>query len=552
MFERGSRLHTVLDTPVVSLMQPNGVAPPRPPPATWAQDLGLEDLIHAFGVDIRQAAFIRQTLSALTTDPTVVRWRQDVLTDFMRNPELVEQVKRLLPRLIDLRMGHNSLGRRKRSLLLETADRLAELDIYLSVVQDLYAALNAAELHGEALRILRQNLLAISQDEQFQHLRAQLPALQAPLHNIRSLTIGVNLDDQLQPRAAALLSINEQPVAEIRTFLNRLLGPRNDEEAKNALAPLHYVPSDPDQRPLSSLFQDLERLITQSAQPVAHALASYVRISSRPLSGLENELAFYTAAVRLIQRLASRGIVFCQPEIAPASERVSQIEGLINLHLAVHETDRIPVANDVLFDNQGRIAVLTGPNSGGKTTYIQAVGLAHVLFQAGLLVPARSARLSPVDAIFTHYPALESHQGRLSEEAARIRQICLGATRNSLVLLNESFSSTTAGEAFYLAQDLLSALRAIGVRAIYVTHLVELAEHLDEPAKTEGESAIYSLVAGIRFEEDEPQADLRAIPTFQIVRGAPQGRGYAHEIARRYGISLEQILQARHSSNNHT
>ncbi len=548
MSERNSRVRSIFDTPVVSLMQPVGSPSASATAVTWAQDLGLDDLIRAFNVSARHAPFIRQTLTALISDPVVIGWRQDVLNDFLHNPSLVERVNELLPRLTDLRMGHALLGKRQRSVLLETADRLAELDLFLGVVQDLCDALNDADLHAEALRTLRQNLLAISRNENFQNLRAQLPELQRPLQAIRSLTIGINLNAQLQPAAAMLLSINERPFVEGRSLLSRLFGDGKNEGEASGLAPLHYTPSDPDQRPLSQLFQDLERLITQSAQPVAHALARYVSISSRPLSGLENELVFYTAAVGLIRRLEARGIVFCQAVFAPTDERVSQIDGLVNLNLALRDATQLPVGNGVTFDDQGRIAILTGPNSGGKTTYVQAVGLAHVLFQAGLLIPARSARISPIDAIFTHYPALESQQGRLAEEAIRLRQICLNATRHSLVLLNESLASTTAGEALYLAQDLLIGLRTIGVRAVYATHLVELAEHLEELAAVEGESVVYSLVAGVRF-EDEANAELRAIPTFQIARGMPQGRGYAREIARRYGISLEQILQARRASD---
>lgn len=527
-------------------MWPGGRPPGGATSAAWAQDLGLEDLARAFGADARYMSYIRQTLAALQTDPAVITWRQAVLNDFMRNPGLVERVSALLPRLADLRMGHAMLGRRKRSLLLETADRLAELDIYLSVVQDLYDALQGIDIRSEALRGLRQNLLAMTNDENFQALRAELPELQRPLQSFASLTIGVNLDAQLQPVAAALLSINDRPFGEARSFLGRLLGIGAQNEEENGIAPLHFMPADPEQRPLSPLFQDLERLIAQATQPVARALGRYVRISSGPLAGLENELAFYVAAVGLIRRMEGHGLIFCQPEIAPIEERISEIEGLVNLNLALRDADHLPVSSDVAFNEQGRIAILTGPNSGGKTTYVQAVGLAHVLFQAGLPIPAQRARLSPVDAVFTHFPAPETQQGRLSEEAARLRHICQNATRHSLVLLNESLSSTTASEAIYLAQDLLCGLRAIGVRAVYATHLMELAERIAElETLVEGESAIYSLVAGMEIVEDTQGEELRAVPTFQIARGMPQGRGYAREIARRHGISLEQILAMR-------
>jgi DNA mismatch repair ATPase MutS len=147
--------------------------------------------------------------------------------------------------------------------------------------------------------------------------------------------------------------------------------------------------------------------------------------------------------------------------------------------------------------------------------------------------------MSPVDGIFTHFPALETRQqGRLAEEAARLRTIFAHVTGRSLVLLNETFSSTSSGEALYLAQDMLCGLRSAGARAIFATHLVELVAQVGEiEAAVAGESRLYSLVAGV-----ERRADGEFAPTHRITRGAPLGRSYAQEIARQHGISLDQIL----------
>jgi len=533
---------------IVSLMWPDGVRPQSHIETTWGQDLGLEELAHAFRSEGRYIPFIRQTLSTLNTDAGVIGWRQAVLSDFRANPRMVEAVNELLPRLASLRHNTAPLGGKKRSILLETADRLAELDTYVQVVLQLEALLRAVTLHSDGMRQLRENIQAITRDASFQKLRTELPELQRPLQRFSSLTIGINLDPQLLPTSAVLLSINEHTFGEARSFIGRLLGSPSDETLETGIAPLHLTPTNPEYRPLSALFQDLERLITQSAQPIARALNRYARVHSAPLLSLENELAFYAAAVGWIRRLEARGAVFCQPEVAPQEDRLSDVEGLVNVHLLMRdgESDQLPISNPLKLDDDGRIAILTGPNSGGKTTYLRAVGLAQALFQAGLFIPAQKARLSPVDAIFTHFPALESQQGRLSEEAARLRQICLNATRFSLVLMNESLSSTTASEASYLAQDVVCGLRAIGVRAVYATHLVELAEHINDfEHLVEGPSRVFSLVAGVQLLDEG--GDIHARPTFQIQRGAPQGRGYAREIARRHGISLEQILEARRS-----
>ncbi|MBX3085831.1 MAG: hypothetical protein KF716_29605 [Anaerolineae bacterium] len=548
MPDQTSRTRTPIHIAVGSLMWPPEQSSGGKPNAAWASDLGLDDLVRGLSSEQRYSPFIRETLLALTADPNVIAWRQAVFNDFMSNPKLAERARQLLPRLADLRMGNALFGKRQRSVLLETADRLSELDMFLNVIQELHQALAETTVQSDALRALAQQLLAIINSETFKDLKQKLPDLQRPLQHFASLTVGINLDAQLRPRSAILLSINEQNFVEARGMLARLLGVRSNDNEETGIAPLHQTPDDPSMRILSPLFQDLEMLIAETVQPVARALTRFVGVSSTPLSGLERELAFYVAAVRMVKELQAHGIPFCQPEIATAAERVTKIDGLVNLNLALRDPARQLVSNEAAFDDEGRIAVLTGPNSGGKTTYVQAVGIAQVMFQAGMMIPANSARISPVDGIYTHFPALETQQqGRLAEEAARLRTVCVKATNQSLVLLNESFSSTTANEAVYLAQDLLCGLRFIGVRAIFATHLVELVDRLAEmETNVTGASRLFSLVAHVELSEDA-SGEIHATPTFQIRRGVPQGRSYAQEIARRYGISLDQILQARRS-----
>ena len=546
MPDQSTRTRTPIAITVGSLMWPPGKTSIGKPDSAWAADLGLDEIVRSFSTDVRYASFIRETLLALTADPDVIAWRQAVFNDFLSNPTFAQRAQQLLTRLADLRLGNTLLGKHQRSILLETADRLSELEMFLTIIQELHQALTATTVRSDALKQLQQNLLVIINSENFKDLQVKLPEMQRPLQHFASLTVGINLDPQLRPISAILLSINEHSFTEARTLLARLLGVGGNDEDESGIAALHRTPADPSMRILSPLFQDLEALISETVQPVARALTRYVGVSSTPLSDLERELAFYVAAVQTTKRLEATGITFCQPEIAPPAERVSHIDGLINLNLALRDPSQKLVGNDVALDDNGRIAPLTGPNSGGKTTYLQAVGIAHVMFQAGLAIPARQARVSPLDAIYTHFPALETQrQGRLAEEATRLRTVCLHATPQSLILLNESFSSTTASEAVFLAQDLLCGLRFIGVRAIFATHLVELVDRLPAMEKTiEGTSRLFSLVANVEVREDA-SGELHATPTFQITRGRPQGRSYAQEIARRYGISLDQILQDR-------
>jgi hypothetical protein len=536
-----TRSRANLDIPLTSLMWPDGKVPKLTGSAAWEGDIGLSDLVKVLALNGRYIPYVRQILTALTPDTQTIRWRQAVLADFLANPTLVDTAVGLLQRLANLQTGSPMLGKRQRNLLLETADHLAELDSFVKVVEDLHTALAASQLQSEALQQVHANLTAVVADPNFQALQAELPELRKPLERITSLTVGINLDVELRPESAVLLSINAYRVGGGASWLLKVMGVGQSDDGESGIAQLHRVPEDLNQRPLSPLFQDLDRLLTQMAQPIARALNRYARTGAGALAYLEYELAFFAAAALMIRNAKAKGIAFCVPEPAEANERITRIDALANMALVLSHPEAV-VTSDVQFDDAGRIAILTGPNSGGKTTYLRSVGLAQVMFQAGLLLPAHSARLSPVDALFTHFPALETRQeGRLAEEAARLREVFQQATGKSLVLLNETFSSTSSGEAIYLAQDVLSGLRAIGARAIFATHLIELAERvsaIEEAVK--GDSQLYCLVAGVSVNE---QGEGR--PTYEIKRGLPLGQSYAREIARRHGISLEQILANR-------
>ena len=195
------------------------------------------------------------------------------------------------------------------------------------------------------------------------------------------------------------------------------------------------------------------------------------------------------------------------------------------------------VENDFAFDENARIYVLTGPNRGGKSVVTCAVGLAQAMTQLGLRVPARSAVISPVDGIYTHFPEGADDtidKGRLGEECARLREIFDSVTENSMILLDESLSSTGAYEASYIGQEILTGFGVARCRGVFSTHLHELAAAVPEVNRKICEAGgvpVDTLVAGI--EEGRR--------SFKIVRAKPDGKSYARDIANKYGLSLSDI-----------
>ncbi|BCX05680.1 MAG: hypothetical protein KatS3mg053_3618 [Candidatus Roseilinea sp.] len=525
-------------------------------------DLGIAELARALSLDSRYEGRVRQALLALCDDPTVIAYRQAALGDLLHNAALAEALRQLLPSLTQLGFyAVNNPARPNETALQQVVFRLGELESYVECVQRLRAVLlsHAGTLTSEGWRRVLDALTAIENDPAFQALRAELPEMLAKVRNIGSVTIGVNLDAHLQPSEATLLAINSHRFRGAGfSLLGKLLGKPDDNDggASPGLARLYRITL-PDHMPytranlmLVPLFKDLSEILESAAQPVAEALTRYARLSGQFLVSLEGEIAFYLGAVQLVRRIEAAGLPMCRPEILPREARTCQVRDLFNLNLALRMLAREPgaelrervVLNDARFDDEARIFVLTGPNQGGKTTYIQAIGLTHVLAQAGLPVPGRRACISPADAIFTHFaaeerPELES--GRLGEEARRLGEIFTHATRHSLVLLNESLSSTSPDESLYLARDVVRGLRLLGARAIFATHLHGLAAAAEQiNAETPGDSRVASLIAQTLARDGGDEAGVR---TYKITPGPPQGMSYARDIARKYGISFEQI-----------
>ena len=187
---------------------------------------------------------------------------------------------------------------------------------------------------------------------------------------------------------------------------------------------------------------------------------------------------------------------------------------------------------------RGAHHILTGPNRGGKTTYLQAIGLLHVLAQTGLHVPAESAALSPVDGIYLHFRRRKAQYGERppGRRGRAFARDLPPRDPSQLLLLNESLASTSATESYFLARDVVSCLRILGARALFVTHLHELAADCESiNSEVAGDSRVQSLISQVKEEVDGVRR------TYKVVPASPRGQSYAREIARQYGISFKQL-----------
>ncbi len=473
----------------------------QPLPAETVRDLALEKTLDAFATDRQTRQDVSQVLLELTTDPAVILYRQAILQDLLDFPAVTSTLAAILPNLEALGAYRQSIDRQKVPLQA-LAWRASELEYLVEAVTALDETLAPLEeqIQSTGLHRLLETVRSLRGEPTFRQLEKELPAILPRLRSNLSVTIGVNLDRQLRPIEAVLVAVNEEKYA-ASPLIERLLGRQSEWRG---IAPLHRAAEelagiDSDHEIfkkgfnplLAPLFKDLANVLARVVKPIEEALQRFLHLNGDILQKLRPEINYYLAAVRMIEGLRDQGLPMCRPEIRPAGERICRIEQSFNLNLARHMMGQQPgiaigpqiILNDILLDDRSRVQILTGPNQGGKTTYTQMVGLNQLLAQAGLLIPGRAGQISPADHILTHFPheeKLESGAGRFGEEARRLAAVFENVTAESLVLFNESLSSTSPGESIYLAQDLVRILRQVGARAIFNTHLHQLAQSIEE------------------------------------------------------------------------
>ena len=212
----------------------------------------------------------------------------------------------------------------------------------------------------------------------------------------------------------------------------------------------------------------ISRVAITLAQSADHVLSFFKM--------LRTELAFYVGCLNLHDKLAAKQEPVCFPVPASADERKHRFRGLYDVCLSLH-MDRGLVGNEA--DANGKsIAIITGANQGGKSSFLRSIGLAQLMMQCGMFVGAEAFEAELCPALFTHYKREEDSTmkgGKLDEELARMSDIADHITRNSILLLNESFAATNEREGAEIASQIVRAMLERQVKVFFVTHLYEFA-----------------------------------------------------------------------------
>jgi hypothetical protein len=469
--------------------------------AALTQDLGLDVVFAAmsqgdnFLFEVAKVAL----LSSLT-DIDAISYRQQILADALKNQTTVLTIYQIAMEALEQeRKGvwAGYLSRHPSGILSRAVEALR---IFVGALDRLRKIADAkgGDFESEGFSQLFSMLKKELNDEYFdrvgQHLRQA------------RFTGGVLMSANLGKGNKARDYVLRWPHVDHRGWLARLFG----------------------EKPLSYSFQlhprdeagarALSELTDRGLNLVADALAQSMDHIHSFLQMLRTELAFYIGCINLHRKLTQIGEPLCFPTAGLSGHRSLSFNDLYDPSLAL-STGRKVVGNDLRPDGSDLI-VITGANTGGKSTFLRSVGLAHLMMQAGMFVGATSFSSEVCDGLFTHYKREEDatmESGKWDEELSRMSEIVSKLSANSVVLFNESFGSTNEREGSEIAGQIVRALLDRGVKVFFVTHLYHFARSFFS-----GQPARCTFLRAVRnFDGTRP---------FKLIPGEPLQTSYGEDL----------------------
>ena len=432
---------------------------PSPNSAELTQDLELNTLFEAMAKGDKFIFKVAQqvVLSSLAA-PGEIRYRQEILQDCLRNPDVVRQIYQIPIQALKNKQSHwMGIFTSYPGGILSSAREMLEMFVNL-----LRALRQIADEYAERFESpgFRRFFTMVQQELDDDYFSVVIEHL-----NTLKFRSGVLISAELGRGNEGTNYVLRETNHKDQNWIKRVIG------RKSRMYSFTLHPRDEHgARALGELRDRGINLVANAVAQSADHIDSFFNV-------LRLELAFYIGCLNLSEQLAQLGEPIVFPLIAPANERRLSFTGLYDIALALTMKQKV-VGNDLYADNKD-LVIITGANQGGKSTYLRSIGLAQLMMQCGMFVPAESFSANLCNRLFTHYKREEDvsmERGKFDEELSRMSDIVENITPNSMVLFNESFAATNEREGSEIARQITCALLEMHIKVFYVTHLYELAK----------------------------------------------------------------------------
>jgi len=499
----------------VSLLFPDpDVAVAEPAQPDCFADLHLDQIVAAATKnreDYELSGFYYQPLQ----DAEQVRYRQDIVDDLRLRPvrdavtAFAEQMVVMRRYLRVAQQSHHGLTT-QRWFLEATV-------VYRDAAQAFGAALAATSPQSAGLAAFSRHVSDLLRSAEFERFASDSGAVHEEIGGLEySITIkGARVQVDRYDQEAELAPLVEETFARFAQGDAR----QYDWRVKD-LPGLNHVEQ--------QILDCVARLFPDEFERLKQYCARHAKAFDDGLMRFDREVQFYLGYLEFIEPLIANGLEFARVQIGDRGSAFAEAAFDLSLAAKLSSEQHTPVTNDFRLDDPERVLVVTGPNQGGKTTFARMIGQIYFLAGLGLPVSAARATLSLPDRVFTHFEreeSLETLRGKFEDELVRIHEILEAATDRSMLVMNESFGSTTLADGLLVGSEIVRQIIDSGALCVFVSFIDELASLGPETV-----SMMSTVVA-----EDPSQR------TFKIERKPADGLAYAAALASKYRLGYEQL-----------
>ncbi|MCB1827684.1 MAG: DNA mismatch repair protein MutS, partial [Coxiellaceae bacterium] len=486
---------------------------------------------------------IRRWINQPLRDREILNARQNAIKRLLENQDYAEikecltgsaDIERILGRIAlrsarprDLTGLRNTLGRlpKLQNQLKNIVDEKCQtLSAAFSDFETLHALLENAILENPPVVIREGGVIADGYDEELDELR-----------NLSKNSSNFLVEMEMREKERTKLSSLKVGYNRIHGFYIEI------SKTQSQQAPAEYIRRQTLKNAERYITPELKTYEEKVLSAQARALAREKQLWDELLDTLNDELvrlkqcATALAELDVISNLAERAVALNLSLPNLSDEPGIQIEG--GRHLVVEDVMDGPfIPNDTILNPSRRMLIITGPNMGGKSTYMRQTALIVLLAYIGSYVPANTATIGPIDKIFTRIGAaddLASGRSTFMVEMTETANILHNATENSLVLMDEIGRGTSTFDGLSLAWA-CAAYLAENVKAytLFETHYFELTS-LEETLAT---------VKNIHLNATEHDDK---IVFLHAVKEGPANQSYGLQVAQLAGVPQAVIQQAK-------
>jgi DNA mismatch repair protein MutS len=480
-------------------------------------DLNLDQVIESITAP-RQEYNLKPFFYAVLRDVETVKYRHEILRD-LESKELWECIRTFAQKMRSMR-EHVAQAAKLHYKYQKETWFVDAVEIYGQAVTDLCQDLARVPIRSRGFLAFREYLNTYKQSHGFASLLAETAMLKDDLAGVRyCLTVHDN-----HVTISKYGSEADYAAQVLGTFQRFQRGAVKDYRVTfRDPADMNHIEAGVLDR-VALLYPDRFRALDDYC-------ARHGNYLDQTIGDFDRDIQFYVAYLEFVRQFTAKGLKFCYPHVSDRSKEVRARE-TFDLALAnklIPEGSPI-VCNDFYLGGPERIFVVTGPNQGGKTTFARTFGQLHYLASVGCPVPGSEARLFLFDNLFTHFEREENLadlRGKLQDDLIRVHEILSLAPPNSVLVMNEIFTSTTLRDALFLSKKVLERIIRLDLLCVCVTFVDELASLSDSTV---------SMMSTVL--PDDP-----TVRTYKVVRKPADGRAYAVAIAEKYGLTRQRLKE---------